>query len=275
MLDRKRFFVLSSIVLLLLTGTRTAAGGGTQRDSIIDLHSIYGKLDGAFVALDTRTGILYRYNPRLCARRLSPASTFKIPNSLIALETGVIPDEHSVIPWDSVHRPVEAWNHNHDLASAIANSVVWYYQELARRIGATRMQHWVDAIGYGNRDITGGIDHFWLGSTLLISPDEQVVFLNRLRTNALPFSPRTIGIVKRILLQDSTPRWTLRGKTGSASYGHANAVGWYVGWVERSDGAVVFANCIVTKNRDKEGGAIFDRRKAIALTILKKLGAIE
>ncbi len=94
--------------------------------------------------------------------RFLPASTFKIFNALVALETGVIPDEHATFKWDGVERSVPAWNQDHDLASAISVSAVWYFQELARRIGRERMQEWIDRAKYGNQNIGGEIDSFWL-----------------------------------------------------------------------------------------------------------------
>ena len=248
---------------------------GAPRDSVVDLSSSYGKLTGAFVGFDTRTGTTIRFNPALCATRLSPASTYKIPNSLIGLETGVIPDEHYVIRWDGVRRWSKDWNRDHDLASAIKYSVVWYYQELARRVGMERMQHWIDSLHYGNQDISGGIDRFWLGSSLKISPDEQVAFLNRLRTDAVPFSSRSIGIVKKILLQDSGNGWTLRGKTGLTDFDSTRLVGWYVGWVERHGGAFVFASCITTTDAKRDEAAIAGKRKTIAIEILRRLKVIE
>ena len=100
-----------------------------------------------------------------------PASTFKIPNSLIALETGVVQDpDKDVFKWDGVKRDIEAWNKDHTLRSAIAVSAVPVYQEIARRIGQERMQKYVDLFEYGNRDIGGGIDQFWLTGNLRIDP---------------------------------------------------------------------------------------------------------
>src|SRR5947208_15466808 len=113
-----------------------------------------------------------------------PASTFKIPNSLIALETGVVEDpDKDVFKWDGVKRAIEAWNKDHTLRTAIAASVVPVYQEIARRIGQERMQKYVDLFDYGNRDIGGGIDQFWLTGNLRIDP---IDFVDRLRRRALP-----------------------------------------------------------------------------------------
>src|SRR4029078_11493043 len=118
-----------------------------------------------------------------------PASTFKIPNSIIALETGVVEDpDKDVFKWDGVTRSIEPWNKDHTLRSAIAVSAVPVYQEIARRIGPERMQKYVDLFDYGNRDIGGGIDQFWLTGNLRIDPIQQVDFVDRLRRRAMPVS---------------------------------------------------------------------------------------
>ena len=129
-----------------------------------------------------------------------PASTFKIPNSLIALETGVVGDpDKDVFKWDGVTRSIEAWNKDHTLRSAIAASAVPVYQEIARRIGPERMQKYVDLLDYGNRNIGGGIDQFWLTGDLRIDPVQQVDFVDRLRRGVLPVSKRAQDLVRDIL----------------------------------------------------------------------------
>src|SRR3977135_4644506 len=116
-----------------------------------------------------------------------PASTFKIPNSLIALETGVVVDpDKDVFKGDGVTRPIEAGNKDHTMRSAIAASAVPVYQEIARRIGEERMQKYVDLLDYGNRDIGGGLHQFWLTGNMRIDPIQQVDFVDRLRRGGLP-----------------------------------------------------------------------------------------
>ena len=166
------------------------------------------------------------HNPTRADQEFLPASTFKIPNSLIALETGVIADEREVLKWDGQKRSVPEWNKDHDMRSAIAVSAVWFYQELARRVGAKRMQEWIDRIGYGNRDLSGGIDQFWLTGGLRITARQQIEFLRRLYADELPFSARTRRIVKDILVLERTAEYVLRGKTGLA--GARPAGGWLV-----------------------------------------------
>lgn len=157
------------------------------------------------------------------AQRFLPASTFKIANALIGLETGAVQDEHRITKWDGVTRAVPAWNQDTDLASGMRNSTVWFFQALARRIGASRMRAGVGRLGYGNADIGADAEvaHFWLNGDLRVSAREEVDFLDRLRRHALPLSERSQATVIRILEVERSsaaahPPWALRGKTGAA-----------------------------------------------------------
>jgi beta-lactamase class D len=193
---------------------------------------------GCFLLYDAKAEQYHAYNPERCTMPFLPASTFKIPNSLIGLETGVIKDADYVIKWDSTRREIESWNRDHTLRSAIAVSCVPYYQELARRVGAKRMKAYLDTLRYGNADTGMVIDHFWLSGRLRITCFEQIEFLRRLHADALPVSKRSMSIVKDIIRLDSTANYVLRGKTG---WTEAQNVGWLVGWVETRDNTYFFA----------------------------------
>ncbi|WP_082646431.1 class D beta-lactamase [Bradyrhizobium valentinum] len=172
-----------------------------------------------------------------------PASTFKIPHSLIALETGVVEDpDKDVFKWDGVTRNIEAWNKDHTLRSAIAASAVPIYQEIARRIGAERMQKYVDLFDYGNRDIGGGIDQFWLTGNLRIDPVQQIDFVDRLRRGVLPVSKRSQELTRDILTVTKVGDATIRAKSGllGAEAGKPS-LGWMVGWAEKGSSGTVFA----------------------------------
>jgi beta-lactamase class D len=172
-----------------------------------------------------------------------PASTFKIPNSIIALETGVVADpDKDVFKWDGVTRSIEAWNKDHTLRSAIAASAVPVYQEIARRIGPERMQKYVDLLDYGNRDIGGGIDQFWLTGNMRIDPIQQVDFVDRLRRGVLPVSKRSQELVRDILPVTKVGDATIHAKSGllGAEVGKAS-LGWMVGWAEKGNQQTVFA----------------------------------
>ena len=189
--------------------------------------------DNAFVVSDetrTREAVL-------------PASTFKIPNSVIALETGVVADpDKDIFKWDGVTRSIEAWNKDHTLRSAIAVSAVPVYQEIARRIGAEQMQKYLDLFAYGNRDIGGGIDQFWLTGNLRIDPVQQIDFVDRLRRGVLPVGKRSQELARDILPVTKVGDATIRAKSGlvGAERGQPS-LGWLVGWAEAGSQQTVFA----------------------------------
>ena len=214
-----------------------------------ELEQFFQGREGAFVLYDLKADNYIRYNPARCSEGFLPASTFKILNTLIGLETGVIPDEDFVIPWDGTQYPIKEWNQDHTLKSAIKYSVVWYFQELARRVGREKMQQYVKAVNYGNVDISGNIDSFWLDGNLRISADQQVEFLKRLYADDLPFSKRSMDIVKSLIVQDQTDTYTLRGKTGSVVRVSVYQ-GWFVGWLETQENVYFFATNMESSNSD-------------------------
>jgi beta-lactamase class D len=260
----------AAIVFFLAFLEPGCATGARERER--DFSKYFGGLNGAFVLFDNSTNTYVRYHPEQCKRRFSPASTFKIPNSLIGLETGVIPDQHFIIPWDSVQRGVSEWNRDHDLQSAIKYSVVWYYQELARRVGSVRMKSYLEQMDYGNMDNSGSVDAFWLGSTLLISADEQILFLKKLYESTLPFSRRSMDIVKQIIVLEKTDRYILRGKTGMTDFPGGMFVGWFVGYLERDGNVYFFATNIFTDNTERDFERIKTGRKEMTQSILRELG---
>lgn len=198
---------------------------------------------GVFVLHDPAAGRRVRSDAELAARRLIPASTFKIFHSLVALETGAVADAEEVIPWDGVDRGSRVWNQDQTLRTAFQRSAAWAFQTLARRIGEERMRTWLRRVDYGNAEVGGGIDRFWLDGALRISADEQVEFLRRLDAGELSFSPRTVAIVRDIMTLEEMPEYTLRGKSGWARpEGEGGLqIGWLVGWVERGPERHYFA----------------------------------
>ncbi len=198
---------------------------------------------GAFVGYKVDDELIIASDKDRCGQGMLPASTFKIPNSVIALETGVVGDpDIDVFKWDGVVRSIAAWNRDHTLRSAIAVSAVPVYQEIARRIGVERMQKYVDLFDYGNRDIGGGIDQFWLTGNLRIDPFQQVDFVDRLRRGVLPVSKRSQDLVRDILPVTKTGDAVIRAKSGllGAEIGKPS-LGWMVGWVEKDGANTVFA----------------------------------
>jgi beta-lactamase class D len=268
-------FVMAAVMLFALAHR---PGAGAQ-----DLSPYFKKTPGAFVLYDLKGDRYIRYNEARCRQRFSPYSTFKIPNSLIGLETGVIRDADFVIAWDRqkyppqddwTSEPFSHWKQDHTLRSAIKYSVVWYYRELARMVGEQRMKSYVDGFGYGNRDISGGLsspnmfEAFWLRSTLQISADEQVEFLKNFYAGRLPVSPRSTAIVKDILVLKETPAYKLSGKTGGGALGNGKTLGWFVGYLETGGNVYFFA----TNIEGPSYASIRDRRITLTEQILTKLG---
>jgi bla regulator protein BlaR1 len=205
------------------------------------LAEVFNGYNASFVLLDSKSGRYLRYNPELCAKRLSPCSTFKILNSLVGLETGVIKDENHSMKWDGNEYAIESWNRDQTLQSAVSNSVVWYFQRLASEVGGTRMEKYLRETHYGNEDISAGINKFWLGSSLKISAEEQVEFLKKLVNDELPFSKRSMAIVRGLIRLDQTEKGTLYGKTGSNSIDSKKVLGWFVGYIVQPDRNYIFA----------------------------------
>lgn len=218
-----------------------------QTSKTIDLSKFFNGNPGAFVLYDAAANSYTRYNPERCAERVTPASTFKIPNSLIGLETGVIPDTDYVIKWDGRPKFIKEWERDHNLRTAIKYSVVPYYQELARRVGKVKMQHWLDTLNYGNRTIGNEVDRFWLEGSLKISPDEQIEFLKKFYLRKLPFSEINIQKVKDILPEERYENSILKFKTGTADIGNDYYTAWLVGYVEKQGRVYFFAFNIETK----------------------------
>jgi len=226
---------------------------------------------GTFVGYKTDDYLIVASDTERSGQGFLPASTFKVPHSLIALETGVVGDpDTDVFKWDGVRRSIEAWNRDHSLRSAIAASAVPVYQEIARRIGVERMQKYVDLLDYGNRNIGGGIDQFWLTGELRIDPIQQIDFLDRLRRGALPISKRSQERVADILPATKVGDAVIRAKTGllGAELGRPS-LGWLVGWAEKGEARTVFA-----LNLDVREPRHVGLRMTLAQQCLAAIGAI-
>lgn len=260
---------LASLVMVSMAfcGAPVYAAGATATD--LNVKTAFQKYDGTFVLLDTKSGTVYRFNEGRAAMRLSPCSTFKIFNSLVGLETGVLSGKDHLMKWDGTEYSIASWNGDQTLQSAISNSVVWYFQRVARSIGPQRMQKFVDLVGYGNRDISGGIDKFWLGNSLTISADEQVDFLRRLCDGNLPFADSTMNLVKQMIGLKKTDAGVLHGKTGTDQVEGRNVLGWFVGYVEQPNRCYVFATNISA--RDGADGA---KAREITEHLLKQRGIL-
>ena len=221
---------------------------------------------GTIVVVDARakSDVVSVYDAARAARRYPPASTFKVPHSLFALDAGILRDEFQVIPWDAIQRPIEAWNQDQDLRSAMRNSTVWVYERFAKQLGEKREAAYMRKIGYGNALASGG-KPFWVEGDLAISANEQISFLRRLYRNELPFRVEQQRLVKDVMINEAGYDWILRAKTG-----WTGKIGWWVGWVEWPTGPVFFALNIDTPNRMGD----LAKRQEITRNVLRTINAL-
>ena len=242
-----------------------------------DLSAFFKGAKGAFVLYDMNNNRYVRYNRQRCRERFSPKSTFKIPNSLIGLESGVIRDAEFVIQWNRDKYPPQAnwnqepfvhWGKDQTLRSALKYSVVWYYRELALAVGRQQMKKYVKAFDYGNKAVSGRIDNFWLNNVLKISADEQVEFLKAFYSGRLGVSKRSTDIVKEILVFEQTPAYKLSAKTGGGPIDEGIYIGWFVGYLETQGNVYFFATNIEGASFEE----IRDKRIELTKQILKELG---
>lgn len=217
--------------------------------------------EGCFALYDNAKNEFSIYNlERYRDSAFTPASTFKIVNSLIGLKTGKLFDEKYVIPWDGVVRDRAEINRDLSMQEAFRLSAVPYYQELARRIGKDTMQQWLDSLEYGNRKISR-IDSFWLDNTLKITPDEQLGLVKRLYFEQLAIDKRPQRIVKQVMLQEDNTNYKLSYKTGWGYKENGRSLGWVVGWIEENKRPYFFV-------LNLEGDASMDM-VAVRMRILK------
>lgn len=211
----------------------------------------------------------YVYNEARAKTPLLPASTFKIPNTLIALQEGVV-DVQSIIVWDGMERSIKAWNQDQTLSLAFKSSCVWCYQKFARSIGLETYDAYLRKFKYGNAKTGENVERFWLDGALRISAYEQIAFLKRVYNNDLPFSQTHLDTLKAIMVDEQTATYTLRAKTGWAVPKEAEHHGWYVGYVESSKGVYFFATNLVTPSSE-----VLPLRKSLTLEALKRKGILE
>jgi beta-lactamase class D len=218
--------------------------------------------DGAcFLLYQQGRGVVRRSPSEACRVRVSPQSTFKIPHALAALDAGVISGPRHVLRYDGARVPFESWRRDHDLASALPNSVLWYFQRVAETLGMQRERAYLERFDYGNRDARSALTSFWVGGSLAVSPEEQLRFLIRLFTGALPVKREVMESVRRLLVQppgrvvnargehpfaDPWPPGTVvAAKTGSGNDRSGRQVRWLVGQVARGGRAWVFVSCVI------------------------------
>jgi beta-lactamase class D len=218
------------------------------------------KPESCFLLYDENRGGTTKEPSESCSTRVTPASTFKIPHALAALDANVLTGVHEVIAYDGQEVAFDRWKQDHDLVSAMRDSVVWYFQRIAERLGIDRERSYLKAFDYGNQDASGPLTAFWLADSLRISPEEQLQFLRQFFEGKLPVREDAARAVKEILVQPQGSvvnamgqhsfggPWpegtTVYAKTGRGADGE-RAVAWLVGRVVRGDRAWIFVSNVV------------------------------
>ena len=232
----------------------------------LELESLFqnNNVEGTIVLESLNTQKTYVHNNQRAQRLFSPASTFKIPNTLIALNEQIITKD-AVIIWDKKIREYEFWNKNQTLQTAFKTSCVWCYEEFASKVGVEKYKKYLKELDYGNQNIGDDVRRFWLDESLKITTFEQIKFLKHLYANDLPFKLENINTLKEIMIDERSDNYIIRAKTG-----WEGKYGWYVGFVETNDDVWFFVVNIDTKSKDD-----LPKRKAIVLEALKIKGIIQ
>ena len=257
-------------LILLMTMVLISQAGLTQKVIEKDFSPVFEKygVDGCFVLFNPSDNELIRYNSNLCDSGYIPASTFKIPNSLIALEEGVISDTNQIIKWDGHEWPNKPWNQDQTLKTAVKYSCIWVFIGFAEKIGIEKYQNYINALDYGNKNLAGPPSRFWLAGQFRISANQQIDFLKKFYNYQLPgISRRSIDIVKDVIVIDHADDYKLSGKTGGGILSDTDYIMWLVGYLERDGRVWYYAMNFMSNDFDKTSQARYD----ITRDILKEL----
>lgn len=225
----------------------------SQNVEAMDLSSYFKGTDGTFVLYDTVSDRYQIYNQELSTKRISPDSTFKIYSGLFALEEDIIHYDASGQKWDGTTYSFDTWNKDQTLATAMQNSVNWYFQNLDIQLGYQKLYSYYKKISYGNCDLTAGINYYWAESSLKISPVEQVMLLSNLLENKWAFEEENVQAIKNSLFISDTPIGRLYGKTGTGVVNGQSSNGWFIGFLERGERVYCFATNL--QNADNATGS--------------------
>ena len=223
----------------------------SQPKVILPMSSWESDQLGVSVAIfDCQLEKWYVYNSLLLNESYSPASTFKIPNSLIALQTAILHSPEEKWVWDGIVRQNENWNKDQSLKDAFRNYTLWFYQRLAKKIGKERMSEYLRKFTYGNQQVGDSIDQFWLNGILKISPIEQLEFLYKLHKKTLGLKSKVYNDMKDIMFTKSISDVKIYAKTGWG-YDQKQDIGWYVGYAEKGKKTFLFTTILLTQDYQK------------------------
>ncbi|MER6583796.1 class D beta-lactamase [Nonomuraea sp. NPDC001023] len=241
--------------------------GTTVRDDLRTVFDTAG-VRGTFALLDVSSKRTTVVDRRRAETPMVPASSFKVPHALVALETGVVKSPDEVIPWDGTPQPYPEWEKDMTMREAVRISNAAAFQVIARRIGLARERQWLHRLGYGNRQTGTVVDRFWLDGPLKISAVEQTRFMERLAALRLPASRANQRAVQDLILMEKKNGYTLYAKSGWQNAPNPGT-GWWTGWVERGGRVYTFA-----LNMDVTGDADAAKRATLARQLLHRLNVL-
>lgn len=236
----------------------------------IEIAQLFEKagVDGTSVIESTATGQRYVHNDARADQAFTAASTFKVLNTLIALEEGAIAGADEIIPWDNTRYEIEDWNRDQTLKSAFRVSCVWCYQWLAQRVGAASYPRHIHRARYGRLQEPFNGTEFWLDGSLTISAEQQIDLLKRVVERSLPYRASSYDTLKTVMLTEASEDYRLYAKTGWAARS-TPGTGWYIGYVELTEDTWLFA-----LNIDTRGATDLPLRQQIALGALRAKGIL-
>jgi beta-lactamase class D len=278
----KKIHILSIIILVFSCTNKKTDSDKNQsieieREIVITEFQTYidsADVTGSILIYDLKDDKYYSNNFNWAKKGHLPASTFKIPNSIIALETGVVENDSTPFKWDGEERSLKVWEQDMILKEAFHYSCVPCYQEVARKIGVNRMNKYLDKFDYGKMKVDStNIDLFWLEGESQINQYQQIDFLKRFYNSELPISQRTETIMKRMIVIEEYETYKLSGKTGW-SIRDGNNNGWFVGFVEIRENTYFFATNIEPNQRFNMD--MFPMiRKELTFKALEQMGVIK
>lgn len=242
-----------------------------------DLQSLFTEAGttGTLVVHDYKTDKVIVVGKSRSEQPYSPSSTFKIPNTLIALRVGAISGMDEPIPAPSEPFLVrgkpflpDACNATATVALALQNSCIPAYQDIAGRIGVVQYNEFLMRMNYAPASVTAAnLKEFWLTGAIALSARDQVAFLDRMIAGRVPIQPAHIEAMWAALAAGESPKGQMFAKTGYV-FTSTPDVGWYVGWI-RKDGE---ATATFALNLDITAPEHARARPEIALKALAALG---
>ena len=260
---------LSSLIAIILSNQIGFSQTTIEKD--FKTHFTKYGVDGCFVLFDQDANKFIRYNSGLCDTGYIPASTFKIPHSLIAMEEGIIKDTNEVIKWNGYEWPNKVWNRDQTLRTSVQYSCIWVYIGFAEQIGIDKYYEYVNDFDYGNKDLTGPPTRFWLAGQFRISANQQIDFLRKFYNHQLPVSKQNIDIIKDIIKLEKTDGYEFSGKTGAGMVSDNEYVMWLVGYLEKDNKTYFYAMNFISDDYDKTKNARYE----IVKDIMKELKLID